>query len=272
MSQLSESKTMEVSIYGKSYIIPNSSTIMEELLLPSFLNRICWEELLLDKAIRKSELFFCKRLKEISHIYAYIFDVIKTARYNFCMFCTEHYSESFIVDGEDSDWLRTQSLVNSLMWYNLSFDQVLQIVYLYYGLFKYNKKLPNKEFETENIDNILERCRWGVLENNKNEIDSELYKVLLNLKSKREKINDWTVKFKHRGNLLKSNDKEEFYLKVKSNRDIGRTDRSDIIYDSSCTQPLIPIADIIESLKDYHTALIGTLNLMCKAFNLIKDS
>ena len=67
MSQLSESKTMEVSIYGKSYIIPNSSTIMEELLLPSFLNRICWEELLLDKAIRKSELFFYNRLFMISY-------------------------------------------------------------------------------------------------------------------------------------------------------------------------------------------------------------
>ena len=59
---------------------------------------------------------------------------------------------------------------------------------------------------------------------------------------------------------------------MKSNRDIGRSDRSDIMYDSTCTPPLIPIADIIESLKDYHTALIGTLNLMCKAFNLIKDS
>lgn len=263
---------MIVPIFGKSYIIPNSNAIVEELFLPSFLNRICWEEILLDKAIRKSQTSFCKRLKEISHICAYIYDVIKTARYNFCMFCTEHYSESFIVDGEDSDWLRTQYLVNSLMWYNLSFDQVLQIVYLYYGLFKYDHKLLNKEFETENIDNILERCRWGVLENNKNKIDSELYKVILDLKSKREKINDWTVKFKHRGNLLKSNDEEDFFLKVKSNRDIDKTGRGDIIYDSSRTQSSIPITDIIESLKDYHKVLIETLNFMCKAFNLIKDS
>ena len=245
--------------------------ILKEFPLPNFLHDLNREEMITFASISNGPIAVVT-LQEVFHLYDYLYDTIRTARYDYYMFCQQEFPNNFILEDEDEKWIRLHYLVNSLMWYNLSFDQVLQIVYLYYGLFKYDKKLPNKEFETENIDNILERCRWGVLENNKNEIDSELYKVLLNLKSKREKINDWTVKFKHRGNLLKSNDKEEFYLKVKSNRDIGRTDRSDIIYDSSCTQPLIPIADIIESLKDYHTALIGTLNLMCKAFNLIKDS
>lgn len=246
---------MEISLFGKLYTIPNSYSIMDELHLPLFIDDICWDEIILIEAIKKGHTSLCQRLKEVSHIYKYMFDVLKTARYNLCMACKEQYSESFMVSEEDYDWLRLQYLCNSLMWYNASFDIALQVISLYYGL-------SSKELKTESVDHILEECRWNVIENKKDNINSNIYKKLLNLKKKRININKWTIKFKHRGNLLKDDSEEEFFLNVTLKRKIGEIYKKDIIYDSSQTQHLIPINQTIDSIREYHKEIIEYLQEM----------
>ena len=177
---------MEISLFNKLYTIPDSNTIKDELQLPMFIYDICWEEIIIREAIQEGHNNICKRLKEMSHIYAYMIDVLKTAKYNLCMACKEQYSQDLLVAKEDYDWLRMQYLCNSLMWYNASFDIALQMIYLYYGL-------SNMELKTENIDRILEGCRWSVIDNKKEEINFNLYEKLLNLKGKRKNINNLLI-------------------------------------------------------------------------------
>lgn len=253
---------MEISLFGESYSIPDSYTIIDELHLPKFFDDICWEKIILIEATKKGHTSLCQRLKEISHIYAYILDVLKTAKYNLCMACKEQYSEDFMVPVGDYEWLRLQYLCNSLMWYNASFDIALQAIYVYYGL-------ANKELKTESIDKVLKGCCWNVFDKKKDNIDSNLYKKLLNLKRKRNNINNWTIKLKHRGNLLKNDGKEKFYLEVTKNMKIGEIDEKDIIYDSSRTQNYISINQVVDSIREYHKEIIDFLRGMSITFKLL---
>ena len=260
---------MRVKIHNNEFEIPNSKTLVEELPLPEFFYDICWEERIMFVAANKKYSHIAKRLKEVSHIYISLFDIIRTGRYNLSMACIEKYCDICKVDHEEDDWVRLQYISNSLMWYNASFDIVLQAIYLYYGLFNCNKKF-NYKFGTENIDRILKYCRWDEIRNNKDIINQDLYGMLLELKEKRDILNDWTIKFKHRGNILKCNDGENFYFKVTRSGNVVNVEENGVIYDSSQTQKYIPIDDVIVSLVDYHIKLIDFIKDMSVIFRLIK--
>ena len=81
--------------------------------------------------------------------------------------------------------------------------------------------------------------------------------------------NNWTIKLKHRGGLLKDDNEEEFFLNVIKSWMIGKIDEKDIIYDSSQTQHLIPIIQVIDSIREYHKEITGFLREMSIIFKLL---
>lgn len=163
-------------------------------------------------------------------------------------------------------WLRFQYLKNSIIWYNSSFELILQS--LWFGFKLYNKiNFKNKPYNT--IDSadaykfFLEKCnidnvKIGLEKSiNSQDVIISLNKIKDSIEFKN--IKRWSNNLKHKGNFIV---KEIYYpaggLKTQN-------------FDSIYTTPEIIDIDIAtETVKDFHIKLYEFAEEIFKLFNIPK--
>lgn len=245
----------------------NKESIIKEFPLPNCLHDINREELITYAGIYKDSIAVIT-VQEIFHLYDYLYDVIRTARYDYYMFCKQNYPADFICEDEDKRWIQLHYLANSLMWYNASFDIVLQCIWIFYGLY-YNKQDKNS-IRTENVKDIQMQCSFDKINEHERKyvIDTNLFQKLRRLRGKRDRIAEFVNKFKHNGLLTKGGEMENFFVVVNIK---AETSQEQLKYDSSCTQNEIDLKQAKQAIKNYHRAAMGFIILMNKVFvNKIK--
>lgn len=236
--------------------------ILKEFPLPNFLHDLNREEMITFASISNGPIAVIT-LQEVFHLYDYLYDAIKTARYDYYMFCQQEFPNNFILEDEDEKWIRLHYLVNSLMWYNASFDIILQCIWIFYGLY-YNKEEKNS-IRTSNIKEIQQQCSFNKINEHERKylIDANLFRKVNKLRGKRDKIAEYVNKFKHNGLLTKGGDIENFFVSVKVNVE---NSNEQAIYESSCTQKEIDSKKAEQAIKNYHEALMQFVKLMNDVF------
>lgn len=236
--------------------------ILKEFPLPNFLHDLNREEMITFASISNGPIAVVT-LQEVFHLYDYLYDAIRTARYDYYMFCQQESPNNFILEDEDEKWIRLHYLVNSLMWYNASFDIILQCIWIFYGLY-YNKEEKNS-IRTSNIKEIQQQCSFNKINEHERKflIDANLFRKVNKLRGKRDKIAEYVNKFKHNGLLTKGGDIEKFFVSVKVNVE---NSNEQAIYESSCTQKEIDFKKAEQAIKNYHKALMQFVKLMNDVF------
>lgn len=239
----------------------NKEYLLKELPLPNCLHDLNREELITYVAFKKGQNA-TTTLQEIFHLYDYLYDVVRTARYDYYLFGKQNYPAAFICEDEDERWIQLHYLINSLMWYNVSFDIILQCIWIFYGL--YNNKQNKIFIRTKNIKEIQQQCSFDRINEHERKyvIDKKLIQKVRILRGKRDKIAELVNKFKHNGLLLKGGEMETFFVSV--SKDTGNLIEK--IYDSSCTQKEIDSKQAEQAIKNYHKAMVSFIELMNEIF------
>lgn len=255
-------KTFYIFAEKVGIMVKNKEYILKEFPLPNCLHEVNREDLQMFASTKKG-VFACMTLQEIFHLYDYLYDVVRTARYDYFLSCKQKYSTDYTLEDEDEQWIQYHYLCNSLMWYNASFDVILQCVWIFYGLY-YNKQEKNY-IRTSNVRELQKQCSFDMINEHerKDLIDSKLLKRLRKLRGKRDKIAEYVNKLKHSGLITKGGGKENFFLEVKQKTG---TLEDGVIYDSSCTQEEIDPRKAEQSIKNYHNALISFIEFMNEIF------
>ena len=194
-------------------MIKEKKSILQDLPLPYCLYGMDRGEIASFVAINKGSIAL-RTLQEVFHSYDYLFDVVKTARYNYYLSCKNGYTKDFELEDEKVQWIQLQFLSSSLMWYNASFDVILQCIWIFYGLY-YDKNKRNT-IKTNNLKELQEQCSFDNIMQHERcfLVDANLLKKLKKLRSKRDDIACFVNKFKHNSILTKDGDHESFFVKV----------------------------------------------------------
>ena len=106
-------------------------------------------------------------------------------------------------------WLRSQYLENSIIWYNSSFDILLQTIWFGFSLYrKINKLRINKIDSPETYNKLLLACKYPTVKRALVQIgtsdSNDLLRVIevYSKSNDRKKINGWANKLKHDGNFV----------------------------------------------------------------------
>lgn len=243
-------------------MVENKESIIKEFPLPNSLHDINREELITYAGTCKGSIAVIT-IQEIFHLYDYLYDVIRTARYDYYLFCKQNYPADLICEDEDERWIQLHYLVNSLMWYNASFDIILQCIWIFYGL--YHKKQEKNPIRTDNIKIIQQQCSFDIINEHERRdlIDASLFKKLKRLRGKRDKIAEFVNKFKHNGLITKGGEMENYFVAVKINAENSK-DLS--IYESSCTQKEIDSQQAKQAIRNYHKTVVDFIILMNNVF------
>jgi len=162
-------------------------------------------------------------------------------------------------------WLRFQYIKNSIIWYNSSFDILLQTLWFGFSLYKrikINKKRINEIDSSETYKDLLTACTYSkvkkVLKQINNPDSTDLLNEIDNYSkcNEREKINAWSNKLKHHGDFIIS----ELYspsFGMKTGK-----------YNSIYSNPEInEIEKLIEILKKHHLKLLKLTKFIFDFFN-----
>jgi hypothetical protein len=239
-------------------MVKNRDFILKEFPLPNCLHDLNREELITYVSIKKSPVAVIT-LQEVFHLYDSLYDTIRTARYDYYLYCKRNYPADFICEDEEDRWIQLHYLVNSLMWYNASFDIILQCIWIFYGLY-YNKQEKNS-IRTKNIKEIQEQCSFDKINEHERSylIDENLLKKLRKFRAKRDKIAEFVNKFKHNCLLTKGGEMETFWVEVKL-KNSNSSDKP--IYESSDTQKEMDTKQAEQALKNYHKSMLSFVELM----------
>ncbi len=162
-------------------------------------------------------------------------------------------------------WLRYQYIKNSIIWYNSSFDILLQTLWFGFSLYKkinINKKRITEIDSSETYKELLKACTYSKVKKVLKQINSpdstDLLRVIDSYYKcyEREKINTWSNTLKHHGNFIIS----ELYspsFGMKTGK-----------YNSIYTIPEIyEIDKLIEILKKHHIKLFKLTKFIFDFFN-----
>ncbi len=185
------------------------------------------------------------------HLYDALYGTIESGRYNLALSCKSIFEDTFKIDDEDDEFLHRQFLNSALMHYNSSYDISLECIWIGFGLYRYFKNEGPFSLNTnKEIEKILRLCNYNRIKSVENKIDVSLYEKLKILRKKQQEIAGWTNNLKHRGNLVYS----EFYEELIVAKTISKEGKD--VFDSSKTQSQVTFDKVVNSLIEYHNALI----------------
>ena len=137
----------------------------------------------------------CRRLQDL-------YDEIYAARFALMTSCQGRYPEYFSINADESSHLRIQSqFVNTaILWYNATFDILLQVIWVYYKLYEVNP--PKKKITTGDLEDILGKCKKDKVVNTvpDDDIKSELNSFITKYHSKKSNnkdVHEWAKLYNH---------------------------------------------------------------------------
>lgn len=175
--------------------IPTFNDAFKLLELPEYLNgtEIRYE---LNIMVSKKEtgvlIETCRRLQDL-------YDEICAARFALITSCQVRYPE-YLSTGTDERghlWIQSQFVNNAILWYNATFDILLQVIWVYFKLYK------KKSLSLCNIEKVLSKCnKSNILEFLPNEDWKGTLKSTLESFDKAgtnlQYIHNWANTLKHR--------------------------------------------------------------------------
>lgn len=259
---------------GSNSKIPNFSDSFKELELPDFLNGLE----LYNFPIKYGNLESSSVLEVYRRIQS-LYESICSARFNLCNACKLNFPE--YLDSCNIEqahiWIRAQFTNNAILWYNATFDLLLQVVWFYYELYKKIQK--PLVLSTSNFEKILKKCKLESIRTlasmHKGVVDVEILNKIEELHNNQHvPISNWANSIKHRSSILYAdmhscnrrnlqvyhcNPGEKLLDALKRN--------ANLIYDSEETSKEVLFDDVIEHLIQYHKALIKcTKDVVVKMF------
>lgn len=243
--------------------IPNFSDSFDELEKPEFLNgmEVC-------NFPRKYRHLSSYSALEVYRRVQSLYDSICSGRFNLCNACKLEFPE--YLDSTNTEeahiWIRTQFTNNAILWYNATFDLLLQVVWFYYELYKKLKKPMH--LSTRNIEDIMRKCTLENIKANTSKnvgiVDAELLNNIEELHNKfHAPIAKWANTIKHRSSIVYAdmNYHDTVTLQV-YHRNPGENildtlrRNADLMYNSKETIKEVHLNDVLNSLIKYHKALI----------------
>ena len=237
--------------------------IWEELELPEFING----------KIEKDEAPVCLSnpvlIIETLRRFQDLYNTIVNARFNFALSCADEYPR-LLADNTKSNVLHIKGLFlnSAIIWYNNTFDHLLQIIWVSYELFQ--RKGVSSAITTENIDAILASCTYpkvialgyelvplSLMNEIKQLYGSKCYRL----------IRSWANIIKHRSCLEYTDiNKREFVyvtLRCEDGQSVWEAFRSgnNEEYNSMKVKQnrMVSIKDVSKNLLDYHRMLISAI-------------
>lgn len=260
---------------NKIYGIPSYSKIFDLLERPEWLNGIeSYSVLLVNDEERDAET-----LIETARQFQYLYDAVCSGRFNLCTACKGNYSPGFLNDNasqKEVKWIQTQFINNAILWYNATFDILLQSIWFYYKLYLFLK--TPLSLTVNNHESILRNCSWrNVITLGLDHIPSHLMEKIGELRCFMiDNITKWANHLKHRGNINYNNRQSFGYIKIDSG---GENDLKSLLlnggsvrYDSTKTNTTITINYAIDTMIHYHQRLIDVTKVMSDEINLLRDN
>jgi len=202
-----------------------------------------------------------------------LYKTLNSAHFNLAMSCLPDYC-SFI-ETTNPLYIRELFTRSAILWYNSSFDMLLQSVWLYYRIYK--TILPNTKLTNKGLVEILSACRYNDIVNAVNNgicnIDKELYDSIIALRNRMNPITSWANALKHRGNFefrelpFRSSIPRKV-VDFKKGDNIIKILQAPIIYDTSKTFKKESIYKVITSLINYHKNISDTSKLLVEKINV----
>lgn len=203
-------------------------------------------------------------LIETARQFQYLYDSICAARFNLCTACKQNYSTSFL--RRDSSprahmWIQIQFINNAILWYNATFDILLQVIWFYYELYQLLKTPYTLTSET--YYSILKACtRQSVFKLGESVVPNTLMDSIKKLDTQMKcNILEWANHLKHRGNIQYTEYKNQYasFLRLKGenkNNLLELLKEGEVVYNSSDNVFAISINDAINMMIKYHQSLV----------------
>lgn len=250
--------------------IKDKETFYNELQIPDFLaDDDCFEIVL--KAIKSSRLGEAEY--ESQRLLKWLLHSIKSARYNLF---EALFSDQFFIDesiANDKEWYIGNSLYNSIMWYNTTFDIVLQFIWVHYRFFEKINSAQSFNFENSQAQNIFKKCRYESIEKLYSRTTFTLFNELKGLNNFITDIREWTNNIKHRG-AFRITDipiSEGFNLKTVKELNPKDPEKEQIVYNSDKSIIKKSAKDITTLLMEYHKNLYSFIDTLFQESNRNKS-
>ena len=254
--------------------IPSYSKIFDLLERPEWLNGIENYLLLLATDNERDT----ETLIETARQFQYLYDAVCSGRFNLCTACKGNYSPGFLNDNasqEAKEWIQTQFINNAIMWYNATFDILLQPIWFYYKLYLSLKKPLS--LTVNNHEEILRNCDWKNFKRlGPDRVPSYLMEKVQELRGFMfDNITQWANHLKHRGNINYKNKNCFEYIKIdmEGEKDLKSLLRKGgkVLYDSTKTKATITINNAIATMILYHQRMIDVTKVMYNEIDLLGD-
>ena len=248
--------------------IPTFDEAFQLLELPEYLNgtEILYKLNIIASKREKAILIeTCRRLQDL-------YDEICAARFALITSCQVKYPEylSASTDERGHLWIQSQFVNTAILWYNATYDILLQVVWIYYGLYKQVKR----PLVLSDIDKVLENCKKKIViemvpdGNVKRELESFHYKghpSVVKDSYRNAHIVEWANTLKHR-RMIEYEELDRKHpvcvitlsrlpkIVVKGQTSSKETPQEEVktLYDSKDTVKRIKMTDVINVLFEYH--------------------
>ena len=248
-----------------------------------------WDELKLPECINgKLEKNECPKhlidpalIIETSRRCQDLYNTVVNARFNFALSCADEYPK-LLAENSDRNVLTVKGLFlnNAIIWYNNTFDHLLQVLWVYYELFVV--KGIEASITTDKMDMILSKCKYdSVLTVGDGVVHPFLLKTIKDLyaTSCYSQIRLWANTIKHRScleyaELLK---REFAFISVVCEENEGVWEAykkgGKEIYNSMKVKQgrRVSIKEVSQILHDYHKNLMEAINVLHECLYVIED-
>ena len=226
------------------------------------------------KHLEKLVKFVCANVySKMKPIQKAVFHSIKSARYNLF---EALFSDQFFIDesiANDKEWYIGNSLYNSIMWYNTTFDIVLQFIWVHYRFFEKINSAQSFNFENSQAQDIFKKCRYESIEKLYSRTTFTLFNELKGLNNFITDIREWTNNIKHRG-AFRITDipiSEGFNLKTVKELNPKDPEKEQIVYNSDKSIIKKSAKDITKLLIEYHKNLYSFIDTLFQESNINKS-
>ena len=250
--------------------IPTFKEAFQLLELPEFLNGTEIRYELNIVASKKEKAVLIETCRRLQDLYA----EICATRFALITSCQVKYPEYLSADTDEQGhlWIQSQFVNTAILWYNATFDILLQVVWVYYGLYKQVKK---EVLTLNNIESVLSGCKKKRViafvpdEQIKKELDSfhsKGYLINMETQYKNQNVVEWANTLKHRRMIeyeeLNKRKHSTCFITLSRFPEIvvkGQTplienpqEEIETLYNSNETLKIISMTDVINVLFEYH--------------------